>query len=102
MGDEEFRISSVIELLYKCDRKRDENGLAPDGLEDLRDAIETLVGRRGLKQDGRNTAPDPVELGKRLAAFKGRVIGKLRLVSKIGGGGILKWRVSLLDGTNIS
>jgi hypothetical protein len=102
MGDEEFRISSVIELLYKCDRKRDENGLAPDGLEDLRDAIETLVGRRGLKQDGRNTAPDPVELGKRLAAFKGRVIGKLRLVSKIGGGGILKWRVSSLDGTNIS
>jgi hypothetical protein len=93
MGDEEFRISSVIELLYKTERKRDENGHTHDGLEDLRDAIDTLVGRRGLKQDGRVTAPDPVELGKRLAAFRGRIIGQLRLISKTGAGGVLKWKI---------
>jgi hypothetical protein len=95
LGEEDFRISSVIELLYKCERKRDAQGnMQEDGLEDLRDAIESLVGRRGLKQDGRNTAPDPVEFGRRLASFKGRVIGGLRLTSKTGGGGIMRWRIA--------
>jgi len=93
LGEEDFRISSVIELLYKSERKRDENGHQHDGLEDLRDAIETLVGRRGMKQDGRNTAPDPVELGKRLASFRGRVIGNLRLLSKTGGAGVMRWHI---------
>ena len=93
IGDDDFRVSSAIELLYKCERKRDENGHAHDGLEDLRDAIETLVGRRGLKRDGPITMPDPVELGRRLAAFRGRVIGGMRLVSKTGQGGVMRWRI---------
>lgn len=94
LGDEDFRVSSLVELLYKCERKRDvEGNLQEDGLEDLRDALETLVGRRGLKQEGRITAPDPVELGRRLAAFKGRVISGLRLISKTGGGGVMRWRI---------
>jgi hypothetical protein len=106
LGEEEFRASSVVELLYKSERKRDANGVAPDGLEDLRDAIDALVGKKGLKQDGRNTAPDPVELGRRLAAFRGRVIGKLRLVSKTGGGGVMRWRIESISapavGTDVS
>ena len=93
LGEEDFRISSVIELLYKSERKRDENGHQHDGLEDLRDAIESLVGRKGMKQEGRLNAPDPVELGKRMASFRGRVIGGLRLVSKTGGGGTMRWRI---------
>lgn len=93
-GDDWFRISSVIELLYKCERPRDKEGnLEADGLEDLRDSIEMLVGRRGMKFEGRSTAPDPVELGKRLGAFKGRIIGGLRLVTRSGGGGVMRWRI---------
>jgi hypothetical protein len=107
MGDEEFRLSSVIDLLYRCERKRvPETGeFAPDGQEDLRDAIASLVGRKGMKFDGRFTAPDPVELGRRLAAFKGRIINGLRLASKIGHGGIMRWRVEKIgspSGTNLS
>jgi hypothetical protein len=105
LGNEEFRISSLIDLLYKSERKRDPDtmGIAPDGLEDLRDAIETLVGRRGMKFEGKGTAPDPVELGKRIGSFKGRVIHSLRLVSKTGHGGAMKWRIEKVSvGTTIS
>jgi hypothetical protein len=94
LGDTDFRISSVIELLYKSERKRDKEGnLQEDHLEDLRDAIDTLVGRRGLKHEGKITAPDPVELGKRLGAFRGRVIDGLRLISKTGSGGVMRWKI---------
>lgn len=95
LGDSDFRISSVVELLFKSARTQDpvNGGYKPDGLEDLRDAIETLVGKRGMKQEGRIVAPDPVEFGRRLAAFKGRVINGLRLVTKTGGGGVMRWRV---------
>jgi hypothetical protein len=102
-GDDWFRISSIVELLYKCERPRDAEGnLRADGLEDLRDAIETLVGRRGMKFEGRSTAPDPVELGKRLGAFKGRIIGGLRLVTKSGGGGVMRWKIESTVGPNLS
>ncbi len=94
-GDDEFRISSVVDLLFKSQRVSDpvNGGYKPDGLEDLRDAIETLVGKRGMKFQGNVLAPDPVELGRRLSAFKGRVISGLRLVTKTGGGGVMRWRV---------
>jgi putative DNA primase/helicase len=102
-GDDWFRISSIVELLYRCERPRDKDGnLQADGLEDLRDAIETLVGRRGMKFEGRSTAPDPVELGKRLGAFKGRIIGGLRLTTKSGGGGVMRWRIESTVGPNLS
>jgi putative DNA primase/helicase len=102
-GDDWFRISSIVELLYKCERPRDAEGnLRADGLEDLRDSIETLVGRRGMKFEGRSTAPDPVELGKRLGAFKGRIIGGLRLTTKSGSGGVMRWRIESTVGPNLS
>jgi len=97
--EDEFRISQIVELLYGAQRKRDENGHVNDGLQDLRDAIETIAGRKGIR-DGK---PDAVEFGRRLAAFKGRIIGSLRLVSKTGAGGILKWKIvpsSMDAGTN--
>jgi hypothetical protein len=98
MENDDFRVSSVIDLLYKSERKRDTEGnMAPDGLEDLRDAIETLVGKRGMKFEGRGAIPDPVELGKRMGSFKGRVIGNLKLTSKTGGGGVMKWRVEQIS-----
>lgn len=95
MGAEDFRLSSVIELLYRLERKRDENGSQhdTDGMQDVRDAIETIVGRRGMKYEGKLAVPDPVELGRRLASFKGRVISNLRLSSRTGGGGVMRWRI---------
>jgi hypothetical protein len=96
LGSEDFRISSVIDLLYRCQRTPDpiNGGYKPDGLEDTRDAIETLVGKRGMKHEGRGgSVPDAVELGRRLAAFKGRVIDGHRLVAKPGAAGVMRWRV---------
>lgn len=93
-GDTEFRMASIVDKIY---RERPFNVVTghpvQDGNEDLRDAIETLVGRRGIRHEGRFTAPDPTELGKRLAAFKGRVIDGLRLRSKVGQGGVQRWRI---------
>lgn len=85
---EDFRISSVIDLLYKCQRTHDS-----DGLQDVRDAVEALVGRRGMKREDKLNIPDSVELGRKLAAFKGRVINNLRLTSKTGGGGVMRWKI---------
>lgn len=90
IGEDPFRVSDILNLLYKSERKRNESGDIDDGLSDMRDAIETLVGRKGR---GRDATPDAVELGKRLGAFRGRVISGLRLTSKTGGGGVLRWRV---------
>ncbi len=106
LGDEEFRLSSVVELLYKSERTPDpvNGGYKSDGLEDIRDAIAALVGKRGMKQEGRLTYPDPVELGRRLAGFKGRVISGLRLLTRTGGGGVMRWYVVPMGvvGTNDS
>lgn len=95
LGDDDFRISSIVELLFKSQRTPDpvNGGYTEDGLEDIRDAIQALVGRRGMKQEGRLTYPDPVEFGRRLASYKGRVINGLRLVTRTGGGGVMRWRV---------
>jgi len=107
VGDEEFRLSSVIDLLFRSQRTPDpkNGGFLPDGLEDIRDAIETLVGKRGMKFEGRMQVPDPVELGRRMASFKGRVIGNMRIITKTGGGGVMKWRIASIispSGTNLS
>jgi hypothetical protein len=89
---EPFRVSDILNLLYKSERKRNENGdVVDDGFDDLRDAIEMLVGRRGK---GRDAIPDAVELGKRIGAFRGRVISGLRLTSRTGHGGILRWEIN--------
>lgn len=96
MGDDDFRLSSVIELLYKCERQHDS-----DGFQDVRDAIELIVGRRGLKHEGKMLIPDPVEFGRKLAAFKGRVISGLRLTSKTGGGGIMRWRIEQVTSVQV-
>jgi len=94
LGDDDFRVSSAIELFFKSKRIPDpKGGFLEDGYEDLRDAIATLVGKRGMKQEGHLTYPDPVELGKRLSAFKGRVISGLRLITRTGGGGSIRWSV---------
>ena len=95
LGDDDFRISSVVDLFFKSQRTPDpvNGGYKSDGYEDLRDAIATLVGKRGMKQEGRLTYPDPVEFGRRLAAYKGRVISGLRLVTRSGAGGVMRWRV---------
>jgi len=107
LQDDDFRVSTVIDILYKERRRNPHTGeLVADEMEDIRDAVESLVGRRGLKYDGKHTAPDPVELGRRLGAFKGRVINGLRLTSKTGHGGAMRWRIEQIlrpgDGTNIS
>ena len=95
LGDNDFRISSVVDLISKVTGKWIlwNGGNVPDGMEDLRDAIETLVGKRGMKQQGTGIHPDPVEFGRRLSTFKGRVISGLRLVTKTGGGGVMRWRI---------
>jgi hypothetical protein len=107
LKDDEFKVSTVIELFFKTKRILNpmNGGYALDGYEDLRDAIEALVGKRGMKQEGRMIVPDPAEFGKRLAAFKGRVIAGLKLVTQTGAGGIMRWRVVpalTVVGTNIS
>ena len=95
LGDNDFRISSVVEVLFKSERVPDpkNGGFMPDDMEDVRDAIATLVGKRGMKQEGRLTYPDPVEFGRRLAAYKGRIISGLRLITRAGGGGVMRWMV---------
>ena len=105
LGDDDFRVSSIVDLFFKSQRDPDavNGGYKPDGLEDLRDAIETLVGKRGMKHEGRLTYPDPVEFGRRLAAYKGRVISGLRLVTQTGSGKVMRWRIVPMGvGTNSS
>lgn len=94
VGDDPFRVSAVIDLLYKSERPRNVHGDVCDGFDDLREAIETIVGRRGTKYEGKINIPDSVELGKRLAAFRGRIIAGLRMSSRTGGGGTLRWMIS--------
>jgi Bifunctional DNA primase/polymerase, N-terminal len=120
IGSEPFRVGDIIELLYQCERKPrrpdelpppppspgtaliqhhrevrqpDENGHERDGLEDLRDAMEALVGRRGMTRWAKGEMPNAVELGKRLSAFRGRILDGLRLASHKGAGGILRWAI---------
>lgn len=94
LGDDPFRISQVIDLLYKSQRTRNEHGdIVDDGYDDLRDSFEMIVGRKGK---GRDSVPDSVELAKRLGAFRDRVIAGLRLTSDVGGGGILRWRIEVV------
>ena len=91
IGDDPFRVGQIIDLLYRSERKKNESGdQTDDGFDDLRDAIEMLVGRRGK---GRDAIPDAVELGKKMGAFRGRIIAGLRLTSKTGGGGTLRWQI---------
>jgi hypothetical protein len=91
VDEEPFRVNDIVNLLYKSERKRNENGdVVDDGFDDLRDAIETLVGRKGR---GRDSVPDAVELGRKIGSFRGRIIDGLRLTSKTGHGGTLRWQI---------
>jgi len=94
---EPFRVSDILNLLYRSERTRNADGdVIDDGFDDLRDAIETLVGRKGK---GRDATPDPVELGKKIGAFRGRIIDGFRLISKSGMGGTLRWQIVKPDPT---
>jgi hypothetical protein len=91
VDEEPFRVNDIVNLLYKSERKRNEKGdVVDDGFDDLRDAIETLVGRKGR---GRDSVPDAVELGRKIGSFRGRIIDGLRLTSKTGHGGTLRWQI---------
>jgi len=94
IGDDPFRVSSIIDLLFRSERKKNESGDPQDELDDIREAVEALVGSRGKRWEGAaGNVPDPHELGKRLSVFRGRVINGLRLTSKLGQGGTLRWRI---------
>jgi putative DNA primase/helicase len=77
---EPFRLSDLIEQLFG-------GPSVPESLKDIRDAIEVLVPSKGR-------APDARELGKRLGAFRGRVIDGLRIDSFAGRGGTMRWRIT--------
>lgn len=78
---------SIVGLLYTRERMRGE--MAPDGLDDFRDAIETLVPTKP------GFPPDPAHLGRALSKVKGRVIGGKRIIGKLppAGGGTVRWSV---------
>ncbi len=76
----------IVSALYTHDRLKGQ--AAPDGFDDLREAIEMLVTVRP------GCAPDTKALGKALARGHGRVIQRCKLEKTIGHGAVMKWRVA--------
>jgi len=89
LGLTDFKIGAFLETLYSPRPvKKDELGnivVESDGLDELREAIETLCPPKWRKN------PDAVALGNKFRAFKGRYIDGKRLLSRPGNGGTLLW-----------
>jgi hypothetical protein len=75
----------AIEALYPADRLRGQ--AAPDGFDDLREAIEALV----PAMPGR--PPSAAKLAYVLRKFKRRVVGKMQLDTVSGHAGTVRWVV---------
>lgn len=78
---------TIIDLLYTAERLA---GMAkPDGFDDLRDAIESLVTTRP------GTKPNPHALGNKLRTMKGSLVGGKKLVEAGNDRrGVKLWRVA--------
>lgn len=76
---------AAIEVLYSADRLRGHE--APDGYDDLREAIEALV----QTQPGK--APSPTKLGYRMRAVRRRLIGGRMLDGEPDRNGVVRWRI---------
>lgn len=76
---------TAVEALYPQERLRGNAG--PDGFEDLREAIESVVST----VPGR--APSPSRLGRWLRGRKGRIVGGRRLATQSARGGVVRWVV---------
>ena len=81
-------IKEILALLYPPERVRGEH-LAPDGFEDLREALEELV-----PPSRTNAPPNAREVGNRLRAFLGKLAGGRRLQQgRSAQGGLVRWVV---------
>lgn len=76
---------AAIAALYPAERLRGE--CAPDGFDDLREAIETLVPTVPGK------APSVAKVGYALRRFRGRVVGGMALDGRTDRNGVMQWRV---------
>ena len=77
-------IKTAIGLLYPLSREHQ----APDGFNDLREALETLVPTRA------GSSPDAASVGRAFRALKDRVIGGHRLTDAgTAQGGSVRWAV---------
>jgi putative DNA primase/helicase len=77
---------AIVDFLYTRDRLRGE--AAPDGYDDLREAIESLVPVRA------GQPPQAKPLGEKMAYLgKGRVVGGRKLVRYRASGNVSKWKV---------
>lgn len=79
---------AIVSALYPPDRLRGHD-VAPDGWDDLREAIEAVVPTRA------GQAPRPVSLGARLRRWKGRVVGGRKLGAKQSRTGVQEWQVEV-------
>lgn len=83
-----FKVSDLINLLFRTPRQKLPDGtIVADGFDELREAItEICQPRPGL-------SPDARQLGKRMARYRGRIIDGLKLDTRTGEAGILRWFV---------
>jgi hypothetical protein len=76
---------TAIGALYPTERLRGQ--AAPDGFDELREALESLVPTKP------GAAPDASRLGSRLVRLRERVVDGSKLVAESAGSGIKRWRV---------
>jgi hypothetical protein len=79
---------TIVGALWPPERLRGQDGLPPDGFDELREVLEALTGAA----TGR--APDTRRVGRALRRFKGRVIDGRRLQGTLGHGGTMVWAVT--------
>jgi hypothetical protein len=80
---------TIVTSLYTHERVRGKD-LPPDGHDELRTAIEFFANPKP------GQAPDPKRLGNGMRKHRGRIVGRRRLVSKPGHGGVSVWSVETL------
>lgn len=85
-----LRVRDIIDALYPADRRRGE--AAPDGFEDLRDAIEALVRSHPGKP------PSTRQIGDAFKKFRGRYVAGRRLVGAADSHTkVMRWRIEELQ-----
>lgn len=84
LSEDGITARAAIDALYPQGR---EQRTAPDGFDDLRESIESIV------PTGQGRPPSSTRLGSQLRKFRGRVVGGQRLEGKPDRRGVIVWAV---------
>jgi hypothetical protein len=88
-----FKVSTVIEMLFRAPRRTENGVTVADGFDELRDAIRDICNPK------HGNAPDARQLGKRLTRYRGRIIDGMKLDLCLGMGGVAQWSITKKAGT---